>query len=92
MRVRDACALVQASLVQAPQLGEKLGLLRAQGAVALGRGELSPQGKGQLLVLQQRVTELQADTFRGLDRALQGHAEFRQALGTSVQAIQGQIQ
>ena len=85
-------ALVQASLVQAPQLGEKLGLLRAQGAGALGRGELSPQGKGQLLVLQQRVGELQADTFRGLDRALQGSPEFRQALGASVQAIQAQIQ
>ncbi|WP_369643749.1 methyl-accepting chemotaxis protein [Acidovorax sp. A79] len=85
-------ALIQASLVQAPQLGENLGMLRAQGAGALGRGELSPQGKGQLLVLQQRVAELQADTFRGLGRALQGNAQFKQALGSGVQAIQGQIQ
>jgi methyl-accepting chemotaxis protein len=85
-------ALIQASLVQAPQLGENLGMLRAQGAGALGRGELSPQGKGQLLVLQQRVAELQADTFRGLGHALQGNAQFRQALGSGAQAIQGQIQ
>ena len=84
-------ALIQASLVQAPQLGENLGMLRAQGASALGRGELTPQGQGQLLVLQQRVAELQAETFRGLDRALQGSPQFQQALGSSMQAVQGGI-
>jgi len=84
-------ALIQASLVQAPQLGENLGMLRAQGASALGRGELTPQGQGQLLVLQQRVAELQAETFRGLDRALQGSPQFQQALGSSLQAVQGGI-
>ena len=88
----DTHALVQASLAQAPMLGEKLGMLRAQGASALGKRELTPQGKGQLLVLQQRVAELQGDTFRGLDRALQGNAELQRALGSSVQAVQGQIQ
>ncbi len=88
----DTHALVQASLAQAPMLGEKLGMLRAQGASALGKRELTPQGKGQLLVLQQRVAELQGDTFRGLDRALQGNAELQRALGSSAQAVQGQIQ
>ncbi|MCZ8220889.1 MAG: methyl-accepting chemotaxis protein [Acidovorax sp.] len=88
----DTHALVQASLAQAPMLGEKLGMLRAQGASALGKRELTPQGKGQLLVLQQRVAELQADTFRGLDRALQGNPDLQRALGSSVQAVQGQIQ
>ena len=73
-------------------LGEKLGMLRAQGASALGKRELTPQGKGRLLVLQQRVAELQDDTFRGLDRALQGNAELQRALGSSAQAVQGQIQ
>ena len=87
----DTNALIQASLVQAPMLGEKLGMLRAQGASALGKRELTPGGKGQLLVLQQRVAELQADTFRGLERALQGNAQLQRALGTSVQAVQGQI-
>src|SRR3989344_3461083 len=88
----DTHALIQASLVQAPMLGEKLGMLRAQGASALGKRELTPQGKGQLLVLQQRVAELQADTFRGLDRALQGNPDLQRALGSSAQAVQGQIQ
>ncbi|MFN3439848.1 MAG: methyl-accepting chemotaxis protein [Acidovorax sp.] len=88
----DTQALIQASLAQTPMLGEKLGMLRAQGASALGKRELTPQGKGQLLVLQQRVAELQADTFRGLDRALQGNPRLQTALGSSVQAVQGQIQ
>lgn len=88
----DTHALIQASLVQAPMLGEKLGLLRAQGASALNKRELSPQAKGQLLVLQQRVAELQAETFRGLGRALQGNADLRRALGASAQAVQDQIQ
>ena len=88
----DTHALIQASLVQAPALGEKLGLLRAQGANALNKHELTPQGKGQMLVLAQRVAELQAETFRGMDRALQGNAELRSALGSAAQGVQGQIQ
>ncbi|AOG23555.1 methyl-accepting chemotaxis protein [Acidovorax sp. RAC01] len=84
-------ALVQASLIQAPMLGEKLGVLRAQGAGALGRGELSPQAKGQMLVLQQRVVELQGDTFRGLDRALQGNPVFAKQLAEQSKTIQDQI-
>ncbi|RQO82609.1 methyl-accepting chemotaxis protein [Acidovorax sp. FJL06] len=88
----DTHALIQASLTQAPMLGEKLGMLRAQGASALGKRELTPQTKGQLLVLQQRVAELQADTFRGLDRALQGNAQLQSALGSNAQAVQAQIQ
>ncbi len=43
-------------------------------------------------MLQQRVAELQADTFRGLDRALQGNPDLQRALGSSAQAVQGQIQ
>jgi methyl-accepting chemotaxis protein len=87
----DTNALIQASLVQAPMLGEKLGMLRAQGANALGKRELTPQGQGQLLVLHQRVAELQSDTFRVLDRALQDNATLQRALGHSAQAVQSQI-
>ncbi|MFY3382529.1 methyl-accepting chemotaxis protein, partial [Paracidovorax sp. MALMAid1276] len=88
----DTHALIQTSLAQVPMLGEKLGMLRAQGAGALGQRELTPQAKGQLLVLQQRVAELQADTFRGLTRALQGNPDLQRALGNSAQTVQGQIQ
>ena len=85
-------ALVQAALAQAPMLGEKLGLLRAQGASALNKRELTPQTRGQLLVLQQRVAELQAETFRGLERALRGNPGLERALGSTAQGVQQQIQ
>ncbi|WP_298209632.1 methyl-accepting chemotaxis protein [Acidovorax sp.] len=88
----DTHALIQATLIQAPLLGEKLGMLRAQGASALGRQELTPQGKGQLMALHQGVAELQAGTFRELGRALQGNAQLQSALGSNAQAVQGQIQ
>ena len=87
----DTHALIQASLVQAPMLGEKLGMLRAQGASVLGKRELTPQARGQLLVLEQRVAELQGDTFRGLERALAGNAPLQRALGSSVKAAEGQV-
>ena len=87
----DTNALIQASLVHAPMLGEKLGVLRAQGSGFLGRGELPPQDKGQLVVLRQRVTELQAETLRSFDRALERNPQFRQSMGSKTQEIQGLI-
>ncbi len=87
----DTHALIQAALVHAPMLGEKLGVLRAQGSGHLGRGELPPQDKGQLLVLRQGVTELQAGTLRSFDRALELNPQFRQSLGGKTQEIQGLI-
>ena len=87
----DTHAIVQAALVHAPMLGEKLGIMRAQGVGFLGSGELPPQGKGLMQALQQRVTELQGETFRSFDRALAANAGFRQALGGSHQGVQGQI-
>ena len=87
----DTYALIQASLVQAPMLGEKLGVLRAQGASALGARALTPQAKGQLLVVRQRVAELEADTFRGLERAFQTNPALRSALAANAQAVRSKI-
>ena len=88
----DTYALIQASLVQAPMLGEKLGVLRAQGASALGARELTLQTKGQLSVVRQRVAELEADTFRGLERAFQTDPTLRSALDANAQAARSKIQ
>ena len=87
----DTHALIQASLVHAPMLGEKLGVLRAQGSGFLGRGELPLQDKGQLLMLRQRVIELQAETLRSFDRAMDRNPQFRQALGGKTQELQGMV-
>ena len=88
----DTYALIQASLVHAPMLAEKLGVMRAQGAGFLAAGELPPQGKGLLLALQQRVVELQGSTFRSFDDALASNADFRQTLAAPQLAVQNQVQ
>ncbi|WP_326533624.1 methyl-accepting chemotaxis protein [Pseudorhodoferax sp.] len=73
-------ALIQAALVQAPMLGEKLGVMRAQGSSFLARGELPPPGRALLQSLRERVLELQAEAFRNFDRATQADAALRAAL------------
>ena len=87
----DTHALVLASLVHAPMLGEKLGVMRAQGVGFLSAGELSPFGKGVMQSLQQRVVELQGETVRGFDDALQINPVFHSALAGPLQTLQAQI-
>ena len=87
----DTHALVLASLVHAPMLGEKLGVMRAQGVGFLSAGELSPFGKGVMQSLQQRVAELQGETVRGFDYALQMSPVFHSALAGPLQTLQAQI-
>ena len=89
---QDTNALVQASLVHVPMLGEKLGVMRAQGSAALSGKALAPEGKGGLVALQQRVLELQGDTLRSLERAMLHNPAFRQALGGPAQAVHTQVQ
>ena len=87
----DRNALIQASLVHAPMLGEKLGVMRAMGAGFLGRKQAPPEGRATLVGLQQRVLELRADTFRSFDRAMQGHTVFRSTLTAQSREVAGQI-
>ncbi|MDA8455069.1 methyl-accepting chemotaxis protein [Acidovorax sp. GBBC 3334] len=82
--------LIQAAVVNAPLLGEKLGLLRGQGAGYLARQALPPEGKGALQALQQRVGELEADTFRDFDRAL-ADTRLRPALAAPVQDVRQRV-
>ena len=82
--------LIQAAAVNAPMLGEKLGLLRGQGAGYLARQALPPEGKGALQALQQRVGELEADTFRNFERAL-ADGSLRQALAGPVQDVRQRV-
>ncbi len=84
-------AQIQASLVHAPMLGEKLGMIRALGAGFLGRKEAPPEGRAMLVALQQRVLELRADTFRSFDRALSGRPGLGERLAGQTQAVATQI-
>ncbi|MFT7723832.1 MAG: methyl-accepting chemotaxis protein [Roseateles sp.] len=87
----DTYALIQAALVQAPMLGEKLGVLRAQGTGFLGRGELPAQAKGGLVALRQRVDELEGEVFRSFARATEGNPVFRSGLAAPIRNAHEQI-
>ncbi|MFD1837657.1 methyl-accepting chemotaxis protein [Paracidovorax cattleyae] len=82
--------LIQAAVVNAPMLGEKPGLLRGQGSGYLARQALPPEGKGALQALQQRVGELEADTFRNFERAL-ADEDLRKALAGPVQDVRQRV-
>ncbi|AVT00676.1 methyl-accepting chemotaxis protein [Paracidovorax avenae] len=82
--------LIQAAVVNSPMLGEKLGLLRGQGSGYLARQALPPEGKGALQALQQRVGELEADTFRSFERALVNE-DLRKALAGPVQDVRQRV-
>jgi methyl-accepting chemotaxis protein len=84
-------ALIQASLVQAPWLAEKMGVLRAQGTGFLTKGELPPEGRATLQSLQSRVNELYGDMMRNLDKTAQGDAALKTQLATGTDALKVQI-
>ena len=84
-------ALIQAALVSTPMLGEKLGILRAQGSGFLARHELPPFNKGVVSSLHQRAQELQAQAFTDFARALQAEPAYRSGLEALTQQAQTQV-
>ena len=84
-------ALIQAALVSTPMLGEKLGILRAQGSGFLARHELPPFNKGVVSSLHQRAQELQAQAFTDFARALQAEPAYRSSLEAPTQQAQTQV-
>ncbi|MBP6720300.1 MAG: HAMP domain-containing protein [Rhodoferax sp.] len=84
-------ALINASLVEAPWLAEKMGVLRAQGASFLAQGALPPEGRATLLALQSRVNELYDGMLRNLDKAAQGDVTLTTQLASGTDALKSQI-
>ena len=84
-------ALIQTTLVHAPMLSEKLGIMRAQGSGFLVQGTLPAQGKSALQALQQRAGELHGETFRNFERAMASHPAFRHTLQGPVKDLQSRI-
>ena len=83
----DSQALIQALLVQAPLLGENLGLLRGQGAGFLARGELPAENRGTLRALHRSVSELLSAGGRSLQRGMVANAGFRSALSSPADKV-----
>ena len=88
----DTHALIQATLVDAPMLSEKLGIMRAQGSSALVQGVLPPASKSTLQALQQRAGELVGETFRNFDRAMVTNPQFRQQLEAPTRDLKARIE
>ncbi len=87
----DTNALIQATLVHAPMLSEKLGIMRAQGSGFLVKGVLPPAGKSILQALQQRAGELHGEAFRSFDRAMAANAHFQQKLSDPLRDLKARI-
>ncbi|WP_342130824.1 methyl-accepting chemotaxis protein [Hydrogenophaga sp. OTU3427] len=83
--------LIRASFVSAPWLTEKLGVMRAMGSGFLTQGQLPPQGKGTLMGLRDRVTELHDETMNHLGVATALSPSFEQALKAPAQALKAQV-
>ena len=83
--------LMQAALVDLPNLTEALGVMRAQGTGFLAKGALPPEGRAVLQELRRRVLQAQAALFRNLDKATQANPDFKLALDTNGQLQRQQI-
>ncbi|MBS7351386.1 MAG: methyl-accepting chemotaxis protein [Comamonas sp.] len=81
----DNQALLQATLVHAPMLTEKVGQLRAVGSGFLANRAITVEGRGQVGALLGQITELQQMGGRSLMRAMQLNPAFQQNLAEQVQ-------
>jgi methyl-accepting chemotaxis protein len=82
----DSFFLIQASLVSMPNLGENLGIMRAQGTEFLAQNALSPEGRATLAGLSKRVRELQGEMFRNLKRATEQNKAMNSVLASKADA------
>lgn len=84
--------LIQGTFVNAPWLTEKLGVMRAMGSGYLTQKNLPEQGKGTLLALKERATELQQEMTQHVQQAGAHDPRLKQLLAAPVDALQQQVQ
>jgi len=76
----DTYFLIQSALVSMPWLSESMGIMRAQGTVALAKGELPPETRSTLAALDKRAKELHVEMQRNLRRAEDANPQFKATL------------
>ncbi len=74
--------LQSASLAHLPHLVESLGLMRAQGSLALGQGRVAPEDRVRMEALNDRARQYYADAHKALELAASS-----QALPPAVESI-----
>jgi methyl-accepting chemotaxis protein len=72
--------LIQSVLVHLPRLSETLGQARAQGSLALARGELGVEQRSSLTTLMSLSRSHVTEARRSLEKAVAGQAELSLAL------------
>jgi methyl-accepting chemotaxis protein len=77
--------LVTAALSHLPQLSESLGRMRARGAFMLGKGEATPEQRGQVAALAAMARLHLSNADNALGKALEADATTRDALQTPAQ-------
>ena len=88
----DTYYLIQAALMNMPQLGENLGLMRAQGTGFLAQKNLPPEGRASLIALAKRVRETSGDMQRNLKRAIDANPSMRAALATKAETSKALVE
>ncbi|MEZ5646728.1 MAG: methyl-accepting chemotaxis protein [Burkholderiaceae bacterium] len=77
----DTYFLIQTVLVNLPRLTETLGQIRAQGALALSRGQLDEAQRSRLSALNEMSRSALAQARRNLDKAVAASPAMGQRLG-----------
>ena len=80
-------ALLQATLVHAPMLGEMVAQMRGMGAGLLAKAFVSVDERGRFQTLVSRTAELQQQAGRAIRRAMALNPEYAQALGDEVRTV-----
>jgi len=87
----DSRMLVQASLVDAMVLAERLGVMRARGTVYLTQRVLPAEGRTLLQVDHTRAMQVQVALFHSLSKAAKANADIKARLGAVALLQQKQI-
>ncbi|MGQ0710946.1 MAG: methyl-accepting chemotaxis protein [Rhodoferax sp.] len=87
----DTYFLIQSALVNMPQLGESLGLMRAYGTGYLAQQSLSPEARAMLEQQAKRAREVGDDMLRNFKRAVAINPGMRASLGDKGEASKTQV-
>ena len=84
-------SLIQATMADAPKLAENMGQMRAKGTGYLAQGELSAEGRANLVGMNKRVTEYFRDTTRNLAKATSSDTSMKAALEVKASEVKASI-
>ncbi len=85
-------ALLQTAVVQAPQLSESVGQMRAVGTGFLAQTFMPMHGRGQLQALYSQSLALEQQAKRSIVRAMRLNPDYQQSMGAQVKKASGLLE